>query len=266
MVDTKQIQEEELTKLAEQKAALFATTISNMIATSEQSYARSTGYSRFPPRNTEYTDAEIQDIIHSGSFEQIKGLSRQYFFANSFYRQVILTYACMPLYYYSVVPILRDKPLAKTKKKYNAALDLADSMRLGDFGRWISFKVLLEGVYYGFYSEKGDQVATVDLPASYCRSLFKGFDGLPIVELDLRYFTSITDVSLRDSALDKFPKEVKRAYNKYTTGKGEQWYAFDEGVGIHFKLFDGRPYFLSSIYSIDKFDDYKFLEIAKEEQ
>lgn len=258
------INNEELT-LSEKKASLFAAAFDNMIATSSQSYARAKGYYRSRISAINYTDDQIKEIIREGSFEAIKNLSKQYFYTNSFYRQAILTYACMPLYYYVVIPILRDKPLAKTKKKYLSALDLMDSLGAPVFSRWAAFKVLLEGVYYGFYAERGDQVATVDLPTEYSRSLFKGFDGLPIVEIDLKYFTTITDSKERESLFKKFPKELKRSYQAYLSGKGDQWYAFDEGVGIYLNLYDDRPYFLSSISSIDAFADYQDLEIKKEE-
>ena len=53
---------------------------------------------------------------------------------------------------------------------------------------------------------------------TYCRTRFKGFSGLDIVEINLSYFTTITDSIAREKALNLYPKGVKKAYQKYTSG------------------------------------------------
>jgi hypothetical protein len=59
-------------------------------------------------RNRDFTIEEIEDIICSGSLEEIRELSRYYYRTNSLYRANIDFLASLPLYYTMVTPIFES--------------------------------------------------------------------------------------------------------------------------------------------------------------
>jgi hypothetical protein len=54
----------------------------------------------------------------------------------------------------------------------------------------------------------GDKYTIQDLPLEYCRTRFKDFNNLNILEFNLNYFERIHDEELRAEALLTFPDIV----------------------------------------------------------
>mgnify|MGYP006896783353 CR=1 FL=1 len=63
----------------------------------------------------------------------------------------------------------------------------------------------MNGVYYGILRADSEDVVIQDLPIAYCRSRFKGFNNLDILEFNLMYFEHIPDEALREEAVRTFP-------------------------------------------------------------
>jgi len=63
----------------------------------------------------------------------------------------------------------------------------------------------VNGVYYGILRADNESVVIQDLPIAYCRSRFKDFNNLDILEFNLMYFEHITDEALREEAVRTFP-------------------------------------------------------------
>ena len=96
----------------------------------------------------------------------------------------------------------------------------------------ITRKILIGGKYFGILRDQGDSILIQDLPASYCRTRFKDYNGLNILEFNLRYFDSITDEDFKKEALKTFPVEVQRAYTKKTKGKlTDYWIEIPPSIG-----------------------------------
>jgi hypothetical protein len=139
-------------------------------------------------------------------------------------------------------------------------------LKIKNFCQHAAVKVFSEGAYYGAIVSKNGDISIMDLPFHYCRTRFKGFSGLDIVEFNVQYFSTIADKETRNKALKIYPKEVRRAYNSYTSGKNTQyWCALDEGTGIYFHIEEARPFFLNTIKAINNFEDYRDLEFKREE-
>ena len=67
----------------------------SMIATNENSYRESyLNWERVKPVR-EYTVQEVKDIVRSGSVDGQRELSRNYYNANGFYKQIITHYATL---------------------------------------------------------------------------------------------------------------------------------------------------------------------------
>jgi len=56
----------------------------------------------------EFTVEEIEEIIRSGSVEELRELSRYFYRTNSLYRMNIDILASLPLYYTMVTPIFEN--------------------------------------------------------------------------------------------------------------------------------------------------------------
>jgi hypothetical protein len=75
---------------------------------SHQQMGRWGNYKANSVRNRDFTIEEIEEIICSGSLEEIRELSRYYYRTNSLYRMNIDVLASMPLYYTMVTPIFES--------------------------------------------------------------------------------------------------------------------------------------------------------------
>ena len=152
----------------------------------------------------------------------------------------------------------------KIIKKYNSALKFYEMLNFEKLAQHFTLKVMVEGAYYGILLDFGaDGVTVMDIPFKYARSNFKTPNGVDIVELDLSYFDTIRDKSKRDSCLNTYPKEVKKAYNAFKNRNGARWYMLEPGVGIHFNLVEERPFMLNVIPAIIDFDDFRDIEKRK---
>lgn len=251
--------------------ASFKKANENMIAKNDRSYASSrwntTDYfSESYLRSVSYTVEEIMDIIYGSSIEQKIRLSKEFFAAESYYRQIILYYASLLKYTGVLIPQpSRGKSLSQAhlQKAYNHALDLIDKMDIPNLFTHISIKVMSTGCYYGVILDMNkDKFSVFDLPVSYCRSRFKDINGLDIIEFDVRYFYSISDEDTRKIALDVYPKLISKAFIKYKNGiLKNPWVLIPGNIGICFPFFEGAvPPLLSAIPAILEFNRTKDLE------
>ena len=249
------------------RISLFKAAVDKMIATSEESYKtdRRWGGKTNTGRIRTYTQEEVQEIIESGNVNSMRELSRSYFYASGFYRRIIFYYGYLLTYSYLVIPHFKKKVNVNSKTNYYQALSLCEDIGIKEFCGHVAMNVLIDGSYYGCFVEQKGQTATMDLPFDYCRTRFKGFSGLDIVEFNLQYFSTIADPVMREMALSVYPKAIRKAYVSYAAGKGTQWAVIPEGTGIFFKIEDARPLFINTITAIDNFEAYRDLEIKKEE-
>ena len=239
----------------------FKKSVDKMIATSDSSYSGDTSFKRTPDLLT-YSKEEAEQIIASGQPEELKDLSVSFFYSSGFYRRFILYYATFLKYTPVIIPHMsgNQKSITDTKyiKRYYESLEFFNNFTL---------KVMVEGAYYGILRDYGaDGVGIQDLPFDYCRTRFKTPDGIDIVELNLQYFDNIRDKVLRDQCLATFPPDVKKAYNAYKNRNESKWYMLEPGVGIHFCLYEERPFMLNVIPAIIDFDEYRELEKDKDKQ
>lgn len=242
----------------------------NMIATNEDSYR--TNYLFWDKQNKvrDYSEEEIQGIIRSGSVAAMSTLSRNYFNQNGFYKQIITHYATLLKYTGILIPTpaygksLQDNAIAK---RYYNAMDFADRAKIEEFAVRVAYHVLLDGAYYGAVQTLTKTAFTVlDLPFQWCRSRFKDEFDRDIVEFNVSFFDTIDDKKNRKQALKTYPKVISSYYHKWTNGgKGlTPWVFLPTDIGIAFKLFNARPYFLSVIPTTIQYDKAVDIELEKE--
>ena len=238
----------------------FKTASKSMIASNENSYRDSyLNWERVKPIR-EYTVQEVKDIIRSSNADGQRELSRNYYNANGFYRQIITHYATLLHYYGILIPSpalgksLQDKPIAK---RYHGAMDFVDKTNLQSLGQRIAHKVLVDGTYYGAIQTMDKTTFTLmDLPYKYCRTRFQNEHGDAIVEFNVQFFNSIKDKKNQQAALRTYPKVISSYYRKWSKNSStlSPWLFLPSDVGVAFNLFDARPYFLSIIPATIQYD------------
>lgn len=249
--------------------SVFKKSIENMITTSIKSYNRF-GYHK-GERIGSYTKDELLRIINDGDPEELRRASNFFFYTSGFYRRFITYYATLLKYSYLLIPHTVGAKEIDNKKNmdsYNMALDFIGKLNLRPLSRHIALQVLKEGAYYGVFREvEKDVFAIQDLPANYCRNRFKNQDGISTVELNLRYFDTITDKTRRIKVLKSFGKATEKAYIAYKSGKSEDWwYMFEPEQSLYFTIADERPFFSSILPAVIDFNEYREIEKKKDMQ
>ena len=246
----------------------FEKVVQSMIATNLSSY-NSIGSSGRARQVTSYTKEEAIRIIENGDSAELRDLSLTFFYRSGFYRMMILYYATLLTYTTIVIPKLKDdkKPTQTAINLYNKAMEYVDNYNIPELFTYFAVKVLVEGAYYGLIcrSKEGKE-NIVDLPFEYCRSRFKNYEGVDIIELNLAYFDKIYDQKKRIAALKSYPDAIRVAYNAYKNRGGNQWLILPAADCVHFCFFEERPLFSDIIPAVIDFGDYRELEKEKDTQ
>ena len=233
----------------------------------ERAYWR--GYSQNESVANDFTLDQIQEIIRTGDLNTVRQLSRYYYRTNSSYRNNIDFLAHLPLYDTVVVPVFSEDKGSEAQiiKTFNAACKFVEKMDLPNTLSRVTTQWLINGIYNGILRISDEGVILQDLPLYYCRTRFKDFHNLNILEFNLSYFDHFTDERDRIEALQTFPEVVRAAWKKWKNGKGEQWVAIPGAVGGVSFCFteDQMPLLLSSIPELKKMDDATKREEKRDE-
>lgn len=229
-----------------------------MIATNNNTYGNSFDR-QFRSRVRDYSPEEIQKIIDSGSISEQQKLSRNYFYKDGYYKQILIHYATLLKYAGLLIPnpgFGKNLSTPHIAKRYYNALDFIEQMSLPNFLTNCAIRALIDGSYYGIVLEMNkNNFSVLDLPSGYCVSRYKDFKGNDIIEFDLSYFNSIIDKDSKQAALAAYPKIITDAYRKWSRGKRtSKWVIIPSEIGICFPFFDGRPLFLNVIPATIQYD------------
>lgn len=226
----------------------------------ERAYS-ATGYRRAEPVADDFTLSEILNIIRSGDLDSLRELSRYYYRTNSNYRNNIDFLAHLPLYQYAVIPVYEENKGSKAQiiKAFYNACEFAEKLDLANTLGRITTQWLLNGVYNGILREDGDKVTIQDLPLEYCRTRFKDFNNLDILEFNLLYFERLYEPGAREEAVKSFPKIIQQAWAKWKSARTvmSPWVevpAIAGGVCFSFSN-DPIPLLVASIPALKKLDD-----------
>ena len=240
-----------------ERLSSFTNSFNQMIATNNTTTNRYRTYTE----RTVRVNKDVVQIINSNSIEGKQKLSREYFNKDGFYKRLIIYYATLLKYQGILIPnpsFGQELSTSYIKKRYFNAVDLIDKLKIPIIATNFAVKSLVDGCYYGIFqiSDKG-QIYFIDLPASYCRTRFKDFEGNDIIEFNITYFDTIINEDDRKLFLSAYPKEIRAAYNKYKKGKTNKiWIFLSTEYTICFPFFlEGGPFFLSVIDNIEKYKD-----------
>ena len=232
-----------------------------MIATSDNTYGTlGTSRARYLERIRDYTPEKIERIITSGSLAEQQALSRNFFYKDGYYKQIIIHYATLLKYAGLLIPnpsLGKKLSTSHISKRYYNALDYVEKMNLPVFLTDCATRALIDGCYYGVIVQLDKQnFSVLDLPSGYCQTRYKDLNGDDLIEFDVSYFNSIVDLTAKEQALASYPKFIRDAYKKWQKQKSSNsWVIIPSDVGICFPFFDGRPLFLSVIPASLEYDD-----------
>ena len=232
-----------------------------MIATNEHTYKNHWDSVRDRmTRLKDYTPEEVASIIASGSLVEQQKLSRNYFYKDGYYKQIIIYYATLLKYMGLLIPnpsTGKNLSTSHIQKRYYNALDYVERMQLPVLLTELAQRALVDGCYYGIRVEgEKNSFQLIDLPSGFACSRFKDIQGNDIVEFDVSYFRTITDEEQRAAALAAYPKIVQKAWKELSRGKRKsKWLIIPKELGVCFPFFDGRPLFLNIIPATIEYDE-----------
>ena len=232
----------------------------NRAPTTERSYWGRWGYRNANPVANDFTLEEIKEIIRSGDLESLRQLSRYYYRTNGEYRNNIDFLASLPLYDTVVIPVSDSEHGSKTQiiKAFDKACKFIEAMDVPNTFNHITKEWIKTGIYNGILRTDGEEVVIQDLPLEYCRTRFKDFNNLNILEFNILYFEQITDPVLRKEAVDTFPLEIQQAWELWCDHKLlDPWVVIPSASGgICFCFSDDQtPLLIASIPQLKKLED-----------
>lgn len=239
----------------------YARAQAKMIATNDRSYSGDRyNYHQRLSASREYTPEEITRIIESGTLHEKKKLSRNYFYKDGYYKQIIIHYATLLKYAGLLIPnpsFGKKLSTSHINKRYFSALEYVENMSLPLFFTNCAQIALVDGTYFGVRVDVDkNSFSVIDLPSGYAQSRFKDVEGNDLIEFDLKYFDTIRDKEARKIALNTYPKVIRKAYDQYNKGKlKNNWFLVPSDIGICFPFFDGSPLFLSVIPKTLEYDE-----------
>lgn len=217
-----------------------------------------------------FTIEEIKAAIRTGSPDELRRISKYYYRTNGHYRNNINLLASLPRYDTMISPIY-DLKKKKNKDKitssfYNAT-NFIDDLNVPVSFTHVSQELLINGTYYGIMREEDGKPTIQDLPVQYCRTRFKDYNGLDLLEFDLLYFDKITDGELRDEVLKNFPRQVELAYRKFHKGRRQSnWIEIPASMGgISFSYGDKTPLLIAAIQDLQKLEEATEREGTRDE-
>ena len=219
------------------------------------------GYHGTDPVREDFSLDEIQEIIRSGDIDSLRELSRYFYRTNSMYRNNIDFLACLPTYDTVVIPVYQEGKGSKAQiiKAFYNACEFVDRMDIPNTFCRITKQWLKNGIYYGVLRTEGDKVTIQDLPLTYCRTRFKDFNNLNILQFNLNYFFTINDEEMRKESIATFPEQVQKAWRLFISKgkKYDPWVllpAASGGISFSFTN-DQTPLLIASLPALKKLDD-----------
>lgn len=198
------------------------------------------------------------------------------FFANPVYRKLLDYLSGIFYNQYYISPIILDKkPNAKKlMNDYNAALrTLDEDIKVESFTTQVLSDLLLEGEAYYYleeYNKRGNTYfKVIKLPTDYCKIIgTAGTPSINIMAVDLSFIDVVNasiiskNILSMEEILAQYPKEIKKAYNTYKSGKGakqKRWMVVEPENGMAFTTKDGKPPFAMLVKELARINKFETL-------
>ena len=209
----------------------------------------------------DFSVEEIEQIIRSGDLDALRQLSRYYYRTNSEYRENIDYLATLPFYDTIVTPIFEEGKGSKAQiiKAFYSACDFVDKLDPKNTFTRITKSWLINGMYNGILREIWNKVSIQDLPLEFCRTRFKDYNNLNILEFNVTYFERrFSDDKERARIIATFPEVVQKAWRNWKDKKtADPWVMISSADGgINFCFADDQtPLLIAAIPKLRELKD-----------
>ena len=231
------------------------------IPLNEQSESRYYVSRRNSVGSHDFSVEEIEQIIRFGDLDSIRQLSRYFYRTNGEYRNNIDFLATLYFYDTFVTPIFEEGKGSKTQiiKAFYNACSFVDKLDIKNTLIRITRAWLINGMYNGLLRMKGDQPVIQDLPLEYCRTRFKDFYNLNVLEFNVTYFEyKFESDKERDRVIATYPEVVQRAWKEWKGKKiTDPWVMISSAEGgINFCFADDQtPLLIAALPELRKLKD-----------
>lgn len=233
-------------------------------------------YNRWGYRNgysvgNDFTLEQINDIIRAGDLESLRQLSLYYYRINGDYKNNVDFLATLPLYDTVVIPVTTENKGSQAQiiKSFDNACEFIEKLDVPNTFTHITKEWVKIGIYNGILRMDDNKAVIQDLPLKYCRTRFKDFNNLNILEFNLQYFESIVDKVYREEVINSFPELIRKAWQNYYELKNviDPWVMIPPSLGgVCFCFSDDQtPLLLASIPELKKLDDAVNREETRDE-
>lgn len=213
------------------------------------------------PTYTKYTKDQIITYLgNPANYEkQLRNMSKYLFNISNYYRRLILYFANMSTFSYTIdsYGIDRTKTINanKYKKAYYASKTAVDLMNLQHEAIKMFTIAFRDDIYYGYEWETNDSVGFQNLDADYCK-ISSIEDGVYNFAFNFSYFDSNGD------KLPNYPPEFQTMYNTYKTNSQlYKWQELDSTKSICIKVNEHDyipiPPFVSLFSALADIEDYR---------
>ncbi len=216
---------------------------------------------QFETYYTNLSETNIESLRElSGSLEQNEAL----------YWKILRYYAYMFTWDYTY--ILQEKQElsdADYNKIYKNAGLTVDGLFLQVLGPELILRLFSQGRIFltTMRNTSSRTIATIDLPAAYCRATGVTQFGVETISFNFKYFTDLNkDLETTKQILTGFPKEFTTLYAQYLKD-GIGWKELDPRYSGAISMNDaGVPVFLKSYLALREYRLYKSNELEKNSQ
>lgn len=228
--------------------------------------------------NNSYTNKfAIMKAMGEANIEELRAISNYFYRTNGIYQKVCNYFATMYRYDWHIEPEIFNVDENKQKtvlKDFSKILNYLDNSHLQKICTEIALHVIVDGVYYGYALPTDDCITLQQLPPKYCRSRYS-VGNVPVVEFNMRYFDTFTDISYRMKVLKMFPAEFAQGYKLFKqnklldeNGKPTSWFLLEANASIKIALYNGMdmPLFVSAIPAILDLDASQDIDRRKQMQ
>ena len=247
-------------------------------------------YKRLNPRLGD--KKEVMRAISTGDIPKMVDISNFFYHTSGIYSRLCRYMAYLYKYDWFITPYISgcqgliqgdsglgnidtEQEIKQRKKVFNnffKILKYFQDFEVKRFCGEVALKVIRHGCYYGYLIPQTNKMTIQELPPKYCRSRFK-VNNRPAVEFNMRYFDDFfRGDAQRSRILDLFPKDFKKGYRLFKTGKLQPlfpgdtvgWYLLDPKSTIKFNINEQDfPSFISVIPAIIDLDNAQDLDRRK---
>lgn len=180
---------------------------------------------------TRYSKEDLLKYMQSPKTNErnIRNASIYMYDASSQYRRLILHYAQMPLWAYTVAPTDFDATKVKTdamRKSYLKAISQINNMNIRHEMQKAAIVAFREGIIYGAQWTGGNSFFIQRIDPSICK-LSSIVDGTWLYAVDFS--------QIKEDDLELYPSEFTSMWNAYKNGSASKWQEIPESISFCLK-------------------------------